>query len=45
MQETDLGNLLNLCITVAAFPLHFSHEYSISSICGNKHGGGNEPFP
>lgn len=28
-----LGSLLNLCVTVADFPLHFSHEYSISSIC------------
>lgn len=31
-----LGSLLNLCVTVAAFPLHFSHEYSISSIWGEK---------
>lgn len=33
---TYLGSLLNLCVTVAAFPLHFSHEYSISSICKSK---------
>ena len=31
------GSLLNLCVTVAAFPLHFSHEYSISSICQKMH--------
>lgn len=41
MQDTNLGNLLNLCVTVAAFPLHFSHEYSTSSICGNKYGEGS----
>lgn len=35
-----LGSLLNLCVTVADFPLHFSHEYSISSICKK---GNNEP--
>lgn len=29
---TNLGSLLNLWVTVADFPEHFSHEYSISSI-------------
>lgn len=28
-----LGSLLNLCVTTADFPLHFSQEYSISSAC------------
>lgn len=31
-----LGSLLNLCVTVAVLPLHFSHEYSISSIYKSK---------
>lgn len=26
-----LGSRLNLCVTTADFPLHFSQEYSISS--------------
>lgn len=28
-----LGSRLNLCVTTADFPLHFSQEYSISSAC------------
>lgn len=28
-----LGSLLNLCVTVPDLPSHFSHEYSISSVC------------
>lgn len=32
-----LGSLLNLCVTTADFPLHFSQEYSISSACFREH--------
>lgn len=34
--DTNLGSRLNLWDTVAAFPLHFSQEYSISSIYKHK---------